>query len=159
MNTALWIFTAAALIFSYIKSKDKTQKAMKIALKKFANVMSLFLIVLAGFSIIITFLSPEFIQKYIGTESGLRGIAVSLGLGSISLLPGFAAFPLCAALRSEGIPYYIIAAFSLSVMNVGILTFPIEKKFIGLPAALLRNFLALGMCLITIVIVRMVFAD
>ena len=119
----------------------------------------IFTLVLIGFALLITYLSPELIQKAIGTDSGIAGIILALGLGSISVMPGFAAFPLCAALQSQGIPYYILAAFSLSLMNVGIMTFPIEQKFLGTRVALTRNLLALFVCIITLIIVKMVFGE
>jgi len=159
MNITLWIITAGLLIFSLVKSREKTITALKKAFNKFTNILSLFLLVMAGFALIVTFLSPEFLQEYIGTESGIKGIAISLGLGSVSIMPGFAAFPLCAALKAEGIPFYIIAAFSLSLMNVGIITFPIEKKFLGFSVALIRNLIALIICIIAIIIVKIVFGE
>jgi uncharacterized membrane protein YraQ (UPF0718 family) len=159
MNIFLWITTAVLLIFSLIKSKEKTISALSIALKKITSVLSIFLLVMAGFALIVTFVPAEILQKYIGIESGVKGVALSLGLGSVSVLPGFAAFPLCAALKGEGIPYYIIAAFSLSLMNVGIVTFPIEKKFLGMRVALIRNLIALVVCVIAVIVVKIVFGE
>lgn len=159
MNIFLWITTAGLLILSLIKNKEKTISALRIALKKFTSILSIFLLVMAGFALIVTFVPTELLQKYIGIESGIKGIALSLGLGSISVMPGFVAFPLCAALKGKGISYYIIAAFSLSLMNVGIVTFPIEKKFLGLSVALLRNLIALIVCIIAVIIVKIVFGE
>lgn len=159
MNIFLWITTAGLLILSLLKSKEKSISALRIALKKFSSILSVFLLVMAGFALIVTFVPAEMIQNYIGKESGVKGIALSLGLGSISVMPGFAAFPLCAALKGEGIPFYIIAAFSLSLMNVGIVTFPIEEKFLGVRVALLRNLIALIVCVIVVIIVKFVFGE
>lgn len=159
MNIALWIITAGLLIVSLVKSVEKSKKALKKAFNKFINILSLFLLVIAGFALIVTFLSSEFLQEYIGIESGIKGIAISLGLGSVAVMPGFAAFPLCAALKGEGIPYYIIAAFSLSLMTVGIVTFPIEKKFLGFSVALIRNMAAFIICIIAIIIIKIVFGE
>jgi len=159
MNIFLWIITAVLLILSFIVNREKTLAALRIAFKKFTGILSLFMVVLAGFALIVTFIPGEFLQKYIGAESGIKGIILSLGLGSVSVMPGFAAFPLCAALKGEGIPYYIIAAFSLSLMNVGFVTFPIEKKFIGTSVALIRNLTALIVCIIAVIIVKVVFGE
>ncbi|KQC14872.1 MAG: hypothetical protein APR63_05015 [Desulfuromonas sp. SDB] len=155
----MWVGTTGLLVISLIKNKKKTFAALKIATKKFIAILFLFLLVLAGFALIVTFISPELLQRYIGVESGIKGIALSLGLGSISVMPGFAAFPLCAALRGQGIPYYIIAAFSLALMNVGIVTFPIEKKFLGFTVALIRNLIALVVCVIGVIVVKIVFGE
>ena len=133
--------------------------ALRKAAFKLGNFLPIFLVLMSGFALIITFIPAELIQKYIGTESGIRGIATAIGLGSISVMPGFAAFPLCAALKGQGIPYYIIAAFSLSLMNVGIVTFPLEKKFLGLKVAVIRNILAILVCIITVIVVKLVFGE
>ena len=159
MNIGLWLITAVALIFSFIKSKEKTIQALKKAYKKFANILLLFLIVMAAFALIVTFLSPDFLRRYIGAESGIYGVLITLILGSISVMPGFAAFPLCAALKMQGIPYYILAAFSLSLMNVGIVTFPIEKRFLGIKVALLRNLVALIISIIAVIVVKFIFGE
>jgi len=159
MNIVLWIFTAGFLILSFVKSKEKTISALQKGYYKLINILPLFLLVMAGFALIVTFVSPELIQKYIGVGSGVKGIATALGLGSIAVMPGFAAFPLCAALKGEGIPFYIIAAFSLSLMNVGIVTFPIEMKFLGLTVAVIRNVLALLVCIIAVIIVKIIFGE
>ncbi len=159
MNIFLWIITLLLLSLSFLTNKEKTLNALKIAIKKFLSILPLFLIVMVGFALIVTFIPPNLLQKYIGTESGITGIILSLGLGSITVMPGFAAFPLCAALKGEGIPYYIIAAFSLSLMNIGVVTFPIEKKFLGLSVALIRNILALIICIIAVIIIKIVFGE
>ena len=159
MNILLWITTAGLIIFSFIKNKEKTIAAFRVALKKFTSILSLFLLVMAGFALVVAFVPVELLQKYIGVESGMKGVALSLGLGSISVMPGFAAFPLCAALKAEGIPYYIIAAFSLALMNIGIVTFPIEKKFLGFSVALMRNLIAFVVCIIAVIVVKIVFGE
>ena len=159
MTIFLWAFTAGLLSISLIKDFRKTKQALKIATKKFNSVFLIFILVLAGFALLITFVPPELIREYLGTESGMKGVIVATGLGSISVMPGFAAFPLCAALRMEGIPYYIIAAFSITLMNVGIVTFPLEKQFLGLKVTLLRNGLALIVSLITVICIKFLFGE
>ena len=159
MNIALWILTVGLLIFSFIKSKEKTILAVRKAYDKFGKILPLFLLVMAGFALIVTFISSELLQKYIGVESGIKGIATALGLGSISIMPGFVALPLCAALKIKGVPYYIIAALSLSLMNVGIVTFPIEKKYLGFSVAIIRNILAFLVCVIAVFIIKIIFGE
>ncbi len=159
MNIALWICTTGLLVLSFLKNKEKTKAALKKALYKFSRILPVFILVMAGFALIVTFLSSELLNKYIGIQSGIKGIVLSLGLGSIAVMQGFAAFPLCAALKSQGIPYYIIAAFSLSLMNVGIVTFPIEKKILGFSVAFIRNLTALMICIIAVIIVKIVFGE
>ncbi|MBN2891991.1 MAG: hypothetical protein JXL97_09000 [Bacteroidales bacterium] len=159
MNLILWILTGILLIFSFFKNKEKTFFALKIATQKFLNILPLFLVVMAFFALIVTYISPEIMQKYIGKDSGIQGIATSLGLGSIAVMPGFAAFPLCGALKLQGIPFYILAAFTISLMNVGIVSFPLEAKFLGVKVAFIRNILALTVSIIAVIIVKIVFNE
>ena len=159
MNYTLWILTTGLLILSFSKNRAKSLLALKKAYQKFMNILPRFLLVMAGFALIITFISPELMNKYIGIESGIKGIATALGVGSITIMSGFAAFPLCAALRAEGIPFYIIAAFSVSLMSVGVVTFPIEKKFLGTKVAIVRNIFAFGVTIVVVIVMKIVFGE
>lgn len=157
MNIFLWIITAILLVFSFFKDKKKSMKALKMALKKMLNMLPLFLFVMSGFALIITFIPAEIMQKYIGSDSGIRGVLLALGFGSISVMPGFAAFPLCAGLKMQGIPYYVIAGFSVSLMTVGVVTFPIEKKTLGTKIAILRNIISLFIAITAVLVMKIIF--
>jgi hypothetical protein len=63
-------------------------------------------------------------------------------IGSITLIPGFIAFPLASALLKNGAGFMQIAVFISTLMMVGIVTLPLEIKTFGKKAALTRNFLA-----------------
>jgi len=52
--------------------------------------------------------------------------------GSITLMPGFIAFPLCGILLKKGVTYMVLSAFSTTLMMVGFVTFPLEKNILGL---------------------------
>ncbi len=159
MNIFLWIITAILLVFSFFKDKKKSMKALKMALKKMLNMLPLFLFVMSGFALIITFIPAEIMQKYIGSDSGIRGVLLALGFGSISVMPGFAAFPLCAGLKMQGIPYYVIAGFSVSLMTVGVVTFPIEKKTLGTKIAILRNIVSLFIAITAVFVMKIIFGE
>jgi len=159
MNIVLWTLTFSAVIISLIKSKSKTQEVLKLAWQKFYGMLWLFLVLMAAFALAITFMPSDLLNSLIGTESGVRGAAISVSLGSVSVMPGFAAYPLMAALKSQGIPYYIIAGFALSLMNVGIVSFPLEKKFLGVKVALIRNILGLVVSILVVIAVKLIFNE
>jgi uncharacterized membrane protein YraQ (UPF0718 family) len=74
-------------------------------------------------------------------------------LGSISLIPGFIAFPLAAILLKNGAAYNIVAVFITTLMMVGILTLPIEIKYFGVRVSILRNALSfIGALIIGLII-------
>jgi len=159
MNIALWSLTIILLSISFYKSKKKTVMALKKSYNKIKNMIPLFLFVMGAFAVIITYIPTELIEEYIGVKSGYLGVVTALGLGSISVMPGFAAFPLCAALRLQGVPLYIIAALSISLMTIGIASFPLEKKYLGTKVAIARNVLALIVTIITVIIIKITFAE
>ena len=159
MNIILWILTTTLLLASFIKDKKKTILALKKAYKKMLNMTTLFFFVMALFSLAIAFLPPELLNSYIGKESGLKGVLIALGFGSISVMPGFVAFPLGATLKMQGVPYYIIGAFTISLMTIGFMTFPLEKKFLGAKVAILRNVISLIISIVATIIIKIVFGE
>ena len=89
-------------------------------------------------------LTPEQISKLLGSESGWYGVLVAAVIGSITLIPGFVAFPLAAALLKSGAGYMQIAAFISTLMMVGIVTMPVEISYFGKKATIVRNVAAFG---------------
>ena len=135
----LYVIAVFALIVSLIKSKEKTKIALKKAWKSFENIMPQFLTILVIIGIMLAVLTPEQISRMIGNESGWVGVMVASIIGAVTLVPGFVAFPLAAALLKSGAGYMQIAAFISTLMMVGIVTIPVEIKYFGKKASLLRN--------------------
>lgn len=141
-NIILYILAFGFLGFSFFKDKKKTKMALKKAWKSFENILPQFLSILIIIGIMLAVLSPETISKLIGQQSGWIGMLISGILGSITLIPGFVAFPLASALLKSGAGFMQIAVFISTLMMVGIVTLPLEIKYFGKKAAILRNGLA-----------------
>lgn len=152
----LYGLAAAGLVVSFLKDKKKTKAALMKAWKAFENILpqTLVIFLILGFALAI--FSPETIRKLIGEESGYLGALVAAVLGSVTLIPGFIAFPLAAALLKSGAGYMQIAAFVSTLMMVGIITIPIERKTFGMKATLTRNIAAFVFSLIVAVTMGMV---
>ena len=118
----LYAVASVSLIISAFKDVSKTKKALKAALKIFINMLPLLWITLALVSIVLYFLPDYVIAEYLGTTDIFKGVTLASLLGSISLLPGFISFPLCGLLLKKGVSYTVLAAFTTSLMMVGILT-------------------------------------
>ena len=138
-TVALYVITGFALIVSFNKSKEKTKLALKKAWKSFENILPQFLTILVIIGIMLAILTPEQISRLIGNESGWLGVLVAALIGAITLVPGFIAFPLASALLKSGAGYMQIAAFISTLMMVGVVTFPLEMKYFGKKATLIRN--------------------
>lgn len=141
-NKIFYILTIVLLIVSFSKDKKKTKYALLKAWKSFENILPQMLGILTSVGLIIAFLNPEVISKIIGSSSGYLGVALAAIVGSITLIPGFIAFPTAAILLDSGAGYMQIGAFISSLMMVGLLTMPVEIQFFGKKATFIRNTLA-----------------
>lgn len=138
----LYSLSFILLMVSFLKDKDKTKKAIKIALKSFENIMPQFLGIIIIVGISLSFLNPETISKLIGKDSSFLGILLSSIIGSIIMMPTFVAFSLGSTLLQSGAGYPQVTALISTLTLVGFITYPLESKYIGKRAAFLRNFIA-----------------
>ena len=129
------------LVLSFIKDKSKTKKALISALKSFENIMPQFLFIVVTVGILLAFLSADTISKIIGANSGFLGIILSAILGLITMMPTFVAFSLGNTLLSSGAGYSQVGTLVSTLVLVGLMTYPLESKYIGKRAAFLRNFI------------------
>ena len=142
MTQVFYFLALTALLLSYFKSREKTLLALKKAWKSFEGMLPQFLSVVIVIGVALTALTPEQISSFIGGESGWWGVLAAALIGAITLIPGFVAFPLAAALLTNGAGYMQIATFVTSLMMVGVVTLPIEISYFGRKTALRRNALA-----------------
>lgn len=143
MTIALYVLAFTALILSFVKSKENTILSLKKAWKSFENILPQFLTILLVIGIMLSILTPQQISALLGSKSGWMGVFIAAVIGSVTLIPGFIAFPLAAALLNSGAGYMQIGAFVSTLMMVGIITMPVEIKYFGKKAAIIRNALAL----------------
>ncbi|WP_017416000.1 permease [Clostridium tunisiense] len=126
-------------LISFLKNRDKTKQALIKSGKSFESIMPQFLSVIFIVGFILTVLSPETISKLLGDKSGVVGVFIASIIGSITIMPTFVAFPTAALLLENGAGYTQVTALISTLMFVGVITFPMEAKFIGKRAALIRN--------------------
>ncbi len=141
-NYILYGTTILLLVISYYKDKKKTKMAMKKAWKSFENILPEFLGVIMLVGVLLAVLNPQVISKIIGNDSGWVGVIIAAIVGSITLIPGFVAFPTAAMLLQNGAGYMQIGVFLSTLMMVGIVTMPVEIKYFGKKLTILRNLFA-----------------
>lgn len=156
MNITLYLVTFGFLLLSFLKDKGRTIKALKKAWKAFENILPDFLVVILFVGVLMAFLNPEVISKIIGAESGIIGVFLASLVGSVTLIPGFVAFPTAAILLKGGAGYTQIAAFVSTLMMVGLVTIPVEMKYFGKKLTIYRNLLAYGFSLLAAAVIGMV---
>jgi hypothetical protein len=64
--------------------------------------------------------------------------------GSVTLIPGFAAFPMAKMLLDNGAGIVQVGVLISTLMMVGVVTLPMERSIFGWKAAIARNVLAYG---------------
>jgi uncharacterized membrane protein YraQ (UPF0718 family) len=154
----LYIFLGALFLISLIASREKTKKSILIGFKRLAKMTLPLLLMLIFVSLILTFTPDSIILKYLSSGNEILNFSFALIIGSIIIIPGIAAFPLSKHLLDMGVSYGVISAFTTTLMLVGIITFHIEKKFLGTKLALLRNLFALIICIIIAIITGVVLS-
>lgn len=152
----LYILTFVFLLLSFLKDKRKTRMALKKAWKSFENILPQFLSILIIIGIMLAILSTDTISKLVGQESGWVGMIIAGIIGSITLIPGFVAFPLAAALLKSGAGFMQIAVFISTLMMVGIVTMPVEIKYFGKKATFIRNGMAFMFSFVVAVVIGVV---
>ncbi len=155
----LYVVTAIALLVSLGWSREKTRDAISLATRRLLKILPAFVTMMVLFSVTITLLPEEMVAKLVGGESGYLGVTIAAGIGSIVFMPGFIAFPLSGALLSQGIPYMVLAAFTTTLMMVGVVTYPIERQFFGPAVTLIRNGIGLLIALIVAAATGLVFGE
>jgi len=155
----LYLATAILFIISLFANKQKTLKALKIAFKKFSNILPAFLTMLIMISVVLYLFPQELILKYLGIGNKYFSTLLASLLGSITIMPGFVAFPLAGILRQQGVPYMVISAFTTTLMLVGIITFPVEREYFGVKITIIRNVICFIIAIIVAFIMGVVFGE
>jgi uncharacterized membrane protein YraQ (UPF0718 family) len=155
----LYVATSVLLLLSLLRDRQRTARALRIAARRFLKIAPSFLCMLMAVSLALYALPKEVLMKYLGQENRWLGLAIASGLGSISIMPGFIAFPLASILRGAGVAYMVLSAFTTTLMMVGIVTFPVEQSYLGTKAAILRNLAGLGIALVVALATGLVFGE
>ncbi|SFL33483.1 hypothetical protein [Halanaerobium salsuginis] len=134
----LYYIAGAAILISFLADRQKTINGLLIGWKKFSKILGTYLKLLIILSIILL-ISDQFIINYLGNQAPFIGLIMGLIIGSITMMPGFIAYPLAGILVARGVNYMVVAAFITTLMLVGVATFPVEKEYFGVKATIWRN--------------------
>ena len=155
----LYIATGLALIISLLASREKTLRGLRIAVRRFVNILPAFLIMLILVSVVLFLVPDDFIIEYLGTGNKITSVLFASLIGSAILMPGFIVFPLCGILLEKGVLYMVISAFTTTLMMVGVLTYPVEKAYLGTKVTIIRNVISFFIALIIAVVTGLFFGE
>jgi uncharacterized membrane protein YraQ (UPF0718 family) len=139
-NAIIFISLSVVLsVVSLVFDRKKTIAGFKKGWNMFKNVLLPFLSILIIVAIVLYLIPPDIISRYLGENSGLLGFSIAAVVGSITLIPGFISYPIAAGLLDQGASFAVVATFMTTLMMVGIITLPLEIKYLGQRAAIMRN--------------------
>ena len=141
-TAALYLATLLLLGLSFARSRQKTLLALKKGWKSFEGMLPQFLPIILLMGFMMAAVDESVISRLLGKDSGLAGMALAAAAGSVTLIPGFIAFPMAASLLASGAGYGQTAMFLTTLMMVGLVTLPAESACFGRRLAVLRNILA-----------------
>lgn len=147
-SAAVWGFAAAALILSFVKSREKTRAALAFTRRSFLSMAPAVVAIIWAIGFILTSLPSAVVLKTVGREAGMAGVVVAAAFGSVVLIPAFIAFPLAGSFLRQGADVQAVAAFVTTLVMVGALTAPLEMKFFGRSFTLCRNSLSFVFALV-----------
>jgi uncharacterized membrane protein YraQ (UPF0718 family) len=156
---AIYVLTAVLLVASLAVSRDKTARALRIALSRFLRILPAFIVMLVLVAVALHFLPERTMLRVLAPGGRWATLAVAMGVGSVSIMPGFIAFPLCGVLLQRGVLYMVLSAFSTTLMMVGVVTFPMERTYLGGRLALIRNLTSLVIALAVAVATGFAFRE
>lgn len=143
-----YIISIGLIIILMVIDGEKTLLGIKKGIKKIMKNAPVFINMIILVSISLYFFSDELILRYLGDTNIFQSILLALGIGSITFMPGFVVFPLAGLLLEKGVSYVVLAAFTTSMMMVGVLTFQIEREYFGTKLTIIRNLMGLLMAVI-----------
>lgn len=155
----LLVITALSLLLSFFADRKKTFLGLKKAWKKFIKILVPLTAVLMLVAVVLYFIPESMISDYLIESNRFTGVFIASLFGSVTMMPGFIAFPLSGILRQNNVPYMVISAFTSTLMMVGVLTFPIEKSFFGTKVSIVRNIVSIIIALIVSVITGIFFGE
>lgn len=149
----LYVIVISLLLLSFVKDRNKTKKALKKAYKSTKKNLKMMVTIMMLMGVVLAVLEPSLISRIFGVESGIYGIVLGLGIGSVAFMPSIVAFPLGASLLEHGAGYPQVAGFISSLMGVGMMSIGMESKYFGVKVAIIRNLLALLASIVFVVVI------
>jgi uncharacterized membrane protein YraQ (UPF0718 family) len=133
------IIAIVTLLISVIKNKEKARQSLKMAGKTFINMLPMLFIIISFIGLLLGFVPPEQISRFIAEQSGPGGVLIIGIVGALMHIPALLSFPLAASILESGASVTAVVAFITTLTMIGMITLPLEIQILGKKMALLRN--------------------
>ncbi|MEF8874857.1 MAG: permease [Candidatus Thermoplasmatota archaeon] len=152
--TAIFInlFALVCFLYGVYRDKEKAVESLKKAVFSFFKILPTVLIIIVIIGLMLGFVPPSEISRFVGEQSGIFGVLLVGIVGSILHIPALVSFPLAASMLDSGATVTAVAAFITTLTMIGMVTLPLEIKKLGKKFALLRN----GLSFIIAIIIALI---
>jgi uncharacterized membrane protein YraQ (UPF0718 family) len=142
------VVVAALVVYSAIKSRQKTKKSLAVGARQFWNVLPFLVAVFGLIGLLEVLLTPKQVGAWLGPQQGILAPLYAAVVGGLSAGPPAAAFPLGKYLLAQHAGVAAVGAMLISWTAVGTATLPAEIRFFGGKFALTRWVLAFVLSII-----------
>ncbi len=129
-------------IILFLICPEKSLIALKRGISLLLKMLPIFLCVVFFSSFIAIFLSPKTIQKYMGKQTGLKGIIIAAILGTLIVGPLWILFPLFGTLLKKGARISVVGAM-IGTFAIKTPWIPYAAGFLGWPFIIITVILTL----------------
>lgn len=136
------------LLLFFIKPEISKQSFVN-SFQFFLEVMKMLPPVLILIGLLDVWISREMIESHLGKKSGLKGIIISILLGSVAAGPLFTAFPIAKSLTRKGVRTANTVIFLGAWATIKIPMLIMESSFIGVRFAILRLIVTVPFIILT----------
>ncbi|MDD3122325.1 MAG: permease [Candidatus Izemoplasmatales bacterium] len=143
------IFIGVIIYIALPENGSKATQTILYSLKEMALIIPPIFILLGFLDV---FIPRETIMKYMGEKSGVKGVLLSIVLGSAAAGPLYAAFPIASVFMKKGVKFSNIMLFIGAWSTTKIPMFLFEMTSLGVKFALIR----LGLSIVGIFVIALV---
>jgi len=141
MDTATWVMALIALLlllFAFLRGGNVPVAGVRAGAKMLWGVLPLLLLSFLVAGLLQVLIPKEQIRRWLGTESGLRGVILGCIAGGLVPGPPYAVFPVVASLYQAGAGIGAVVGFVTAWSLWSASRFPTELAILGPRPALIR---------------------
>jgi len=136
-NWLVWAMAAAYAAMAVANRADAA-RAGALGLQSFVELIATLVSVFVFVGLFQVWIDDKFILKHMGEDSGIKGLALGAGIGTVIHGPLIGVFPLLKALLYKGAKVGVVVAI-VSTWAIKLPMLPLEIRLFGWKFTLLRN--------------------
>jgi len=132
------VFAIILLILGYYKGQGQHISGLKSALDMTVEILPLLILALIVAGMIRVLLPHELVSKWVGVESGMRGIIIGTVAGGLTPGGPFVSLPIVAGLLRTGASVGTMVAFLTGWSLLAVTRLPMEVGILGWKFTIIR---------------------